>query len=158
MSKEAAEKRVHERFDTEVKIYFQFEYDIKTKVEFQRVNEKLKQASNKYLAYSKNVSTAGICFTSEHRLIVGDNLFLEVYVPGSEIPIAMKGEVKWSQESGGSGYGKSLYDTGVKLITVEGQPVKESIYFDERYQVEWSAVLESVLGSYRKLAQKRKNS
>ena len=40
MSKEAAEKRVHERFDTEVKIYFQFEYDIKTKVEFQRVNEK----------------------------------------------------------------------------------------------------------------------
>jgi len=38
---------------------------------------------------------------------------------------------------------------------MDGKPVAETIYFDNKYQVKWSKVLESILGSYVKVAQEK---
>jgi len=150
------EQRKHERYDTEVKIYFHYAYDIKTKVKFQLVDKERDEIlSKKYLAFSKNVSSVGLCFVSEKRLEVGDNLNLEVYLPQAEEPIFMKGEVKWSHACKADTEGKNKFETGATLISVEGQSVSDSIYYDKTYQVEWSVVLESVLGSFKTLVRKR---
>ncbi len=159
------EKRKYERYDTRAKIYFQVKYDIATKVRFRVIDKiKNKALTKKYEALSKNVSAEGLCFSSVKQLNEGDVLYLEVYLPVPaekkvslpkrfKKPILMEGEVRWS-ESLGKLKRQTLYDTGVKLITVDGQPVDESVYFDDMNRVVWSAVLESVFGKFRITAKK----
>lgn len=158
------ERRQHKRYETEAKIYFHINYDLKTKVTFQ-LFDKIKKifSSKKHLAISKNVSPSGLGFFSDQKLAVGDMLSLEVYVPGIDTPIPMQGEVRWctvnsdyTQMVKKLGLGK--YETGVRLLTVDGKSVAETVHYDETYQVEWSIVLESVLGSYRIKAQQRNAS
>ena len=148
------EKRQHKRFDTEVKVYFHFEYDVKTKVEYQKADTGGKVTPQKFPAVSRNVSSAGMCIVCDHLLQLGDHLFLDVYVPGSQEPIPMEGDVKWSKKLEQAIEGK--YSAGIQLTKVMGEDVQASIHYDDAYKVEWSAVLEAVLGSYRVIAQKRK--
>lgn len=146
------ERRKYDRYVTEAEIYFRVTYDLKTKVEFQLVkNDKKHTLSKKYSAISKNVSAEAMCFACKHKLRKGDFLHLEVYLPSERKPIIMHGEVVWSQTA----RARQMFDTGVKLITVSGTSVKESIHFDSTHHVTWSVVLESVFGNFRKLAQKR---
>ncbi|OGX23747.1 MAG: hypothetical protein A2787_00610 [Omnitrophica WOR_2 bacterium RIFCSPHIGHO2_01_FULL_48_9] len=149
------EHRKYDRYDTEVKIYFHVAYDIKTKVRFQVMDKAHKPASPQYIALSKNVSAEGICFSSEKNLHKGDFLSLEVYVPGGREPIPMQGEVRWCEPSPKKHKGEKRFDTGVQLHTVNSESVEKSIYHDKVYQVVWSTVLESVLGNFRILEQKR---
>ena len=44
---------------------------------------------------------------------------------------------------------QSQFDTGLKLITIEGKAVHDSIHFDETYNLYWSNVLELISGEYR---------
>ncbi len=161
MNDNTNERRKSRRYDTEAKIYFHINYDLKTKVTFQLIDKiKKKFLSKKHLAFSKNVSPGGLCFYCDQKLAIGDLLKLEVYVPGVDKPIFMEGEVRWanpnpSQEEFIKKLGLGKYEIGVKLLIVDGKSVAESIYYDETYQVEWSIVLESVLGNYRIQAQKR---
>lgn len=156
MNPQKKERRKYDRYATEVEIYFRVTYDLKTKVEFQVVNKDEKQKlSKKYSANSKNVSAEALCFTCKHELRRGDFLLLEVYLPSEKKPINMQGEVIWSQTTSSQQKTRQTYDTGVRLITVNGVSVKESIHFDDSHQVTWSIVLESVFGNFRKLAQKR---
>ena len=153
MDKPKEERRKYERFDTEVKIYFHVDYDIETTVKFQVVDKKKAKASSpKYSALSKNVSAEGLCFTSEKELREYDILLLEVYLPDEKNPILMEGEVRWSQPISSNETNK--FNAGVKLITVNGRSVAESIYYDKANHVIWSIVLESILGSFKKFAQK----
>jgi hypothetical protein len=153
MVKSSEEKRVSERFDTEVQVYYKFEYDIKTKVKYQNLQE---NKDDKRLAYSKNVSVAGLCFSSDQELECGDKLYIEVFLPGVNDPIPMEGLVKWSRHTEGDPQG--YFSSGIHLVSVRGIPVKDTIYYDETYRVEWSNVLEEVLGSYRIIAQQRKDN
>ena len=148
------DKRKYERYDTEIQIYFAVTYDIQTKVEFQVLDES-KESLKKYSAVSKNVSAEGLCFYSEKELKRGDRLYLEVYIPGSKKPIGMEGEVRWSQGMM-TAKKKKVFDTGVKLLVVNGESVAKSIYRDDKYQVIWSTVLECVLGNFRILQQKKR--
>ena len=68
-------------------------------------------------------------------------------------PIPMEGEVRWSQPSSKKG----CFDTGLRIATVDGKTVSDTIYTDETYHITWSAVLESVFGNFRKFAQNQKN-
>ncbi len=155
------DRRKSNRFDTEVKIYFDIPYDIETKVEYriegQGEQNKQEDSSKKYLAISRNVSTEGICFISKHKLEVDTALSLEVFVPSSKEPVHMKGSVRWSKPGLPNEKSECQFESGVKLTEVEGDSVFESIYFDETYKVEWSVVLQSILGNFRILAQKKED-
>lgn len=149
------ERRKYDRYATEAKIYFRVTYDLKTKIEFQVVDkEKGRSLSKRHAAVSKNVSAEALCFISKHKLKEGDFLLLEVYLPKGKKPIHMEGRVVWSKAAAPREKMRQLFDAGVRLTTVDGNAVKESIYFDSTHQVMWSVVLESVFGNFRKLAQK----
>ena len=145
------EKRKFERYDTEIKIYFQVSFNIKTVVKFIVVGkDKKKTHPKKHLALSKNVSAEGLCFSSVKKLEKGDVLYIEIYLPKQKRPILMEGEVRWSRPVAGT---KNKFDTGVHVATVSGKSVSDSIFHDEKNRVVWSAVLESVFGNFRKFAQ-----
>ena len=150
------EKRRHQRHDAEERVYFRIAYDVKTKVRFQILKDKDKNNSlfQKYPATCKNVSAEGLAFTSSKELMKGDCLHIEVYVPSKKEPIDMEGEVRWSQRLPSQPKYEQKFDTGVKLITVNGKSVLESIYHDGANQIVWSSALESVFGEFRKLIQK----
>ena len=154
---ERNENRKFERYDTEVRILFQVAYDIQTKVEYRVINPDQDSASPKYSALSKNISVEGLCFSSVQKLEVGDILSMELYLPAHKDPIPMQGEVRWSEKKSPS-QKSDKFDTGVKLMTINGKPVHESIYFDQDNKVVWSLVLESVFGSFRIFAQKQKKA
>jgi hypothetical protein len=149
------ERRKYERYDTEAKVYFRVRYDLKTKVEFQLIDKSKKRLlSKKYPGISRNVSAEGMRFSSDKKLRKGTDLYLEVYLPKRKDPIYMTGEVKWSKKL--FIYPKDAYefDTGVKLKSIMGEPVSKTIYFDKKYGVFWSSVLNYVFGSFRECVQK----
>lgn len=152
----SSERRKYSRYDTELEVYFHVNYDVRTKVKYQKMDKKHeKPVSSKHSAVSKNVSAEGLCFTSDQALKEGDFLFLEVYVPKAKEPIIMEGEVRWSGKGTATAKKTDKVYTGVKLVTVNGISVHDSVYFDEPNKIVWSAVLESVLGKYRTLGQKK---
>ncbi len=156
MSSSGSERRKHSRFDTELKIYFKVSYDLNTRVEYQVVDEKMDES--KHCALSKNVSAEGLRFTSSEKLVKGDILYLEVFLPGEGSAINMEGLVMWSEAIAGEKKSEPSYDTGIKVVTVDGKSVPLSIFLDEPNKVVWSAVLESVFGSFKDLSLKRKDS
>ena len=148
------EKRKYERYDTEIKLYFDLAFDVETKVKYQLLDKDHKKVlSRKYPALSKNVSAEGICFYSQHKLNKNDQLFLEVYIPKKEKPIPMIGEVRWSQPFSKEDKEEHRFYTGIKLLKVYDKIVAPTIYFDQTYQVIWSVVLESIFGTFRQIAQ-----
>ncbi|VAX37036.1 hypothetical protein MNBD_UNCLBAC01-1562 [hydrothermal vent metagenome] len=155
------EHRVTLRYESQRRVSFDFVYDMEAKLKFQKLDEdKVSQHRAKYLGLSKNVSTEGLCFISGKKLNKGDHINLEVYLPGDTEQIHMEGEVKWCDYAQGLTAETSenqQFDTGVKLVSIEGRSVQETVYFDETYQVEWSTVLESILGKFRIMMQNKKN-
>ena len=77
MESKMPEKRRFRRYNTEVKIYFDFAYDLETKVKFELIDEKERVMKNKYSAVSQNISAEGICFVSHKNVRKDDQLFLE---------------------------------------------------------------------------------
>jgi len=143
------ERRKNKRYNTEVKLYFDLAYNLKTKVKFQVVSPPDSTKSSKqYSAVSKNISIEGLGFVSHKQLKTGDFLHIEVYLPTSNDPIHMEGEVRWSksdeQESD-----SSEFETGVQVMTVNGESVKETLHRDKTYNVDWSIVLESIFDNYK---------
>lgn len=149
------EKRKYERYDTQLKVYFDFAYDLKTKVKFKVLDKKKETPSRKYSGLSRNVSAEGLCFACRRKLRKGDFLDLEIYLPGAAVPVRMKGEVRWSQCVSDEQTKEKVYQTGVLLRTVEDKPVAGTIHYDKEYHVHWSIVLESVLGSFKDLARQQ---
>lgn len=143
------EKRRHERREAQLEIRFDYKYDIETRVEYQLLKKGQEPSPVKCYALSKNISASGICFVSKHQLKQGDCLRLEVYVPYAAEPVQMEGEVRWSDAVSDQEMAKQTYQTGVLLTSVNGQSVAESIRYDKEYHVDWSIVLESVLGSFK---------
>lgn len=82
----------------------------------------------------------------------GDKLMMEVFVPSSEKPVHMEGEVRWCTPTG---TGSRVFDTGVKISMVENTPVEKTIVVDSVNKVIWSIVLESVFGSFKHLMMQR---
>ena len=150
-------QRKFERYETQAQIYFCFSYDINAFVKYSLLDKiKHKIISKKYLALGKNVSAQGLCFASHQQLTVGDMLSMEVFLPGTKQPIPMEGEVRWSKALLNNPKHPHRFDTGIKVVTVNGESVEATIHQDETYQLIWSVVLESVLGSYRIFTQTHK--
>jgi len=149
------ERRKYVRFDTEVKINFQVSYPLKTRVKFQLENGD-KLLPPKYSATSRNISVEGLGFSSDKKLKNRDRLYMELYLPKQTSPVCMEGQVKWLRNA--LVREKYKYNVGIKLITVSGKPVRASVYYDKKYGVIWSAVLDSVFGSFRKTMQKNRRA
>ena len=66
----------------------------------------------------------------------------------------MEGEVRWSERVYPDKKYEDKFNTGLKLLTVEGKSVLESIHYDEANRVTWSVALDYVFGNYRRLIQK----
>jgi hypothetical protein len=143
------DRRRFPRYDTEVKIYFHLEYDIQTKVKFKVLASDHKGPDeHRYSGVSKNASAEGLCFISKKKLKIGDLLFIEVYEPKVKRPVKMEGEVRWSHKVTGPDKRKYLYITGVQLSLVNGKSVADSIYYDKKYKIVWSEVLDSLFGTF----------
>lgn len=153
------ERRKYNRYDTELKIYFRVNYELKTKVEFQLIDKERHTAlSEKYSAISRNVSAEGLCFFSDVQLTTGDMLSLEVYLPSQVNPIHMEGEVRWSQEGPLSKPRENKFGTGIKILNVEGKQVEPTIFYDAGHNIIWSVVLDSVFGSFKKIVRETKKA
>ena len=149
MGKDSGERRQYVRYETEMKVYVRASYDLKTKVVFRVLNiNKQRYSFRRQAGLTKNISVEGLRFSSKRQLNQGDKLLLEIYVPKQKVPVKMEGEVRWSRKLPEEADGKGLFHTGVKLISVGGVSVAESIHYDEEYKVVWSEVLESVFGSF----------
>jgi hypothetical protein len=156
MRKFGKERRKYSRYDTEVKIYFRVHYSLKTKVKFQLINKDSEEfLSKKYFGVSKDISAEGIRFSSAKKLHKGNQLYLEMYLPRRKEPVWMMGEVRWSKKLCAHLKVTHKYETGVKLTSVMGEPVSESIHFDKKYKVFWSSVLNYAFGSFGKLKQRK---
>ncbi len=149
------DKRKYQRYDSELSVYFNVNYDLKTKVVFWLFKKgKDDRSLPRLFAVSQNVSAQGLCFRSEHKLRKNTPLFLEVYIPKKEDPVLMTGCVRWSRPLSDKDGKEEKFCTGIELSTVHEKKVHPTIYFDETYKVIWSNVLESIFGSYREAAQK----
>ena len=153
----SSERRKYLRYDTEMKVYFRVKYDIKTRVKF-RVLEDVGEGhtDQKYPGLCQNVSCEGLCFVSHKKLQKGDILQVEVYEPTVKGPVVMEAEVRWSRRIPEDLGKRESYHTGLKLLSVNGKPVPESIYFDKNYKIMWSAVLDSLFGSFAAMLKKLK--
>ena len=153
--KKDSEKRQHPRYETKVKVYFEIDYDLETNVKFQMIGPGDGISSRQYSGVSRNVSVEGMCFSSNIKLNKGEKLKVEVYLPNAKEPIRMEGEVRWSKSNSQDKESSNGFDTGLRLVSVEGKRVVDSIHYDEKYQVYWSEVLESILGKFKEIGKKR---
>lgn len=155
-----SERRQFDRFETDVKINFSVNFDIQTKVEFQLKNEEMTgSGQKKYSAISHNISAEGLALRTVHKLSAGDILDMEVFVPTSQQPVRMEGQVRWCR-SAAQGVDKDDagegFDVGICVSSVEGRDVSSTIIIDPQYHLAWSIVLESVFGDFKKLMLQRK--
>jgi len=149
----ADEKRRHECYTAEAKVYFSVIYDVKTKVKFQVLDKDgtYQILGDKFPAISKDISAEGMRIVCKKELKKGDLLHLEIYLPNQRDPLVMEGEVRWSQKLPDMDH----FDAGIKLSKINGKVVSSSVYHDGVNQIVWSTVLESVFGDFKKIAQKK---
>lgn len=146
-----SERRRHPRYDAEMKVYFHVKYDIKTRVRFKVLKG---DAEHKYSGLCKNVSAEGLCFVARKRLTPGDLLLIEVYEPMLKTPAIMEAEVRWCRPSSGSKRKGGTFQTGVRVVMVNGRFVRDTIYMDKEYKVVWSDVLDSLFGDFAAMIRK----
>ncbi len=157
MNKVDIEKRLYPRYDTEVKLHFHVKYDMETKVKFKvLVSNHKGESTHIYSGVSKNASVEGLCFVSKKKLRKGDLLFMEVFEPKVKGPVRMEGQVRWSCKLPGKPGEEGEYFTGVRLILVNNELVTDTIYFDKKYKIVWSVVLDSLFGKFSAALRKSK--
>ncbi len=156
--KEDLLNRKHSRYDTDIKVHFQLPYDFRTEVDFSLETEARHGHPQTYVGFSKNISVQGLCFESNKSINPGDTLWLEVHLPSSDGIIYMQGEVRWCQLVSASPETVKSFVTGIEVKKVDGVDVEETVYFDEKYGVTWSQLLERVLGDFAKVHKKSNKS
>lgn len=122
------ERRLHERYDTDLKIAFSVKFDLETKIKFQVISDKVSQHT--YTAFGHNINVEGLGFSSQVELKKGDQLLMDVFLPAVNDPIAMEGRVMWCSLADAATGNTGKYRTGVKIIKVRGGEVEKTIIFD----------------------------
>ncbi|MBF0618570.1 MAG: PilZ domain-containing protein [Candidatus Omnitrophica bacterium] len=149
----AEQNRKHQRYETDVKVAFHVPYDFRTELGFKVGPEA--GPGLKYLGFSKNISVQGLCFESNKELKSGDLLWLELHLPKQKEVIYMQGEVRWCHLVEANGVTPKIFLTGVDVTKVDGADIEQTVYYDQKYKVDWSELLERVLGGFAKLNRKK---
>jgi hypothetical protein len=140
-----------------MKLYFHVKYDIKTRVKFAVIDC---GKTHKYSGLCQNVSAEGLCFVSHKKLNKGDHLLLEVYEPIIKGPVIMEARVRWCRQLPEDHKKYPMFHAGVRIVSVNGETVRDTIHIDKEYKVAWSIVLDSLFGNFsdmlRKLKAKKK--
>jgi hypothetical protein len=158
MKKVAQERRISQRYDTALKVYYQVAYDVKTKVRFQVVDDRHeKLRPRKYYGTSRNVSVNGLSFVSKKKLDRDDHIALEIYAPNTKSPVHMRGEVRWAHTILGPSGKRIASRVGVEIVSVEGKSVVRSLHYDKKYSVIWSVVLDSLFGNFKSMVRHLKH-
>jgi len=142
-------QRTHRRHPLKNKALVNFNYDFRAELDVSSAEEPVRPDAIKCHGVCKNISAEGLCFVSRKRLKRGEKLDLKFYISADNPPLHMQGNVRWSKAVPGSRPLYSQFDTGLKLITIEGKAVHDSIYFDEKYKLYWSDVLELISGKWK---------
>lgn len=150
------EQRKFRRFFPLLGIPVDFEYNFEANIEISQTSKR-PEGRLSYHATTRNISAEGICFYSSQRLRKGDRLDLKFLIPGSSIPVYMQGRVCWSKSMPKT-EGMPDYDTGVHLTLIEGHSVRDSVHFDNEYNLYWSDVLENILGKFKTIHRKRQST
>jgi len=153
MPKPIIERRRYERYETELEIVFHHKYKLQTKVSFRLIRPE-SSGLKKYKGITRDVSVEGLGFNSPKKLITGEILELELYLPEQKKPLRMNGEVRWSMLALSKKPEAYKYDTGVRLLTIGRKKVIDTVRFDKEYGVYWSAVLDSIFGNFKIIAKK----
>jgi hypothetical protein len=148
------DKRSYTRLCKTEDVSTEFAYDVRTRMTF-RFKKGSYDDANLYTGAIKNISAEGLCFVSNQPVNPGEKLEILVSLPGAERAIKMDAEARWTAISKEEN-NNSRFDTGVRIVTVDGNPVAKSVYYDETYHVHWSIVLEAVLGRFRIMQQNRR--
>lgn len=145
-------KRQMSRYQTSADLNFTYDFD--ASLDVHPLSGEPKDSNPTYHGHLKNVSTEGLCFNSDHELHQGDVLNLDVHVPWTKTPVHLMAKVRWTKEIASED--THHFNTGVKIITIEGKSVEQTIRFDQAHGIYWSEVLESILGQYRIFIQQQK--
>jgi len=76
----------------------------------------------RFLAYSKNISSNGIHLVVSKRLQDGERLNMSLELPDFFLPVSASGEVMWNQESfdfNNSGKPNKIYEIGVRFNYID---------------------------------------
>ncbi len=66
-----------------------------------------------------NISAEGICFESQEKFNVGNQVELELDLEDSNKPVNLTGEIRWFEEIKGQDFKKKAFINGVKLIDID---------------------------------------
>lgn len=155
MTPDPQDKRLHERFDTTVQVHFTLPYDFRTEVDFTLEGERSLHPLPKHIGFSRNISVKGLCFESDQKIEPGQSLWLELHLPHDQNVIYMQAESRWSDLISPPEADRKTFLTGAEVKVVDGEQVDATVYFDEKYHVMWSQLLERVLGGFAKACKKR---
>jgi len=123
--------------------YLRFKLRVKVKCHIKKMR-KGKKPSLEISGITKNISVAGICFTSETKLEPGRKITLEMFLPFQSKPLYLEGEVKWSR-SVKAKKDRKMSDTGVKLFTIDkGDEIGEDLNKSKKILEEQKGDLEKV--------------
>ncbi|MFH0753128.1 MAG: PilZ domain-containing protein [Candidatus Omnitrophota bacterium] len=148
-------KRKFPRYETDAKIHFRIPYDFKAEVDF-KIDEEVAEGREKnYIGFSSNISVQGLAFETVKRLECGDFLWIDLHIPKSKNIVFMQGEVCWCCPVAVPMDGKPAFHVGVRITKVDGVDVDQTVYFDKSYGVQWSELLERVLGGFCKVSRKK---
>ncbi len=152
MEKPAAEnnKRKFARYDTDAKLEFRVPYDFKAEVDFKINEEVVEGREYNYTGLSRNISVHGLAFDTPKRLELGDYLWIDLHIPKSKDVVFMQGEVCWCCPVEVPLEGGPAFQAGIYITKVDGVDVEQTVYFDKSYGVQWSELLERVLGGFAK--------
>lgn len=145
------DKRLHERHDYREQVYFDFIYDFQAKVDFNSFDEENESGnSEQYSGITHNVSTQGLCFSTDAEVSSHSILDIYVHLMNKDETVKLQGEVRWNKVTSVDQNGNKRFDVGIHLTQINGRSVQETIHYDENYHIYWSEVLESLLGNFRK--------
>jgi|GEM_PF-430392 len=145
------DNRKHGRYSTDVKVHFQIPYDFRAEVDITMTEQVVPQ---KFIGFSKNISTYGLCFESAREVRPGETLWMELHLPDSKDTVFMRGVARWSRENETVPHSIKSYSTGVEVSAVDELEVEKTVYFDVKYGVYWSELLERVLGGFSRIYKK----
>ncbi len=148
-------RRKYERYTTDARVEFRVPYDFEAEVDFKITEEIMEGRERIYAGISRDISIRGLSFRSPKRLDPGDLLWMDLRLPKSNEIVFLRGEVCWCKTTDAPGDNKPAFVAGVKINSVDGHDVDETVYFDKAYGVIWSELLERVLGGFAKLNRKK---
>ena len=155
MSSHKPENRKLPRYVTDVKVNFVLPYELRAEVDFGVEQDVKEKHLHKYVGFSRNISAQGLCFESNVEVKPGTMLWLELHLPDTAQVIYMHGEARWTQVVTVTPQTPKTFLTGVQIRVVDGIDVEQTVYFDQKYHVMWSELLERVLGGFAKAHKKR---